>query len=204
MFRVRSSIVVIASFVVSAVCVAADEKADKPVKLFDGKSLKGWEGNEKSFRVEEGAIVAGTLKEKIPRNEFLATEKEYGDFELRLKFKLLGGEKANAGVQIRSQRIPEPSRDDRLPGGYGRWLVGRTLRRVAAKQDPDGAQKGGRGQGAQAGQLERLPHSLQREADPAMDQRAANGRLHRARRQDSTARENRCADSLWPAKRGMV
>jgi hypothetical protein len=84
----------------------ADDDAGKPVKLFDGKSLKGWEGNEKSFRVEEEAIVAGTLKEKIPRNEFLATEKEYGDFELRLKFKLLGGEKANAGVQIRSQRIP--------------------------------------------------------------------------------------------------
>ncbi len=84
----------------------ADDDAGKPVKLFDGKSLKGWEGNEKSFRIEEGAIVGGTLKEKIPRNEFLATEKEYGDFELRLKFKLLGGEKANAGVQIRSQRIP--------------------------------------------------------------------------------------------------
>jgi hypothetical protein len=105
MFRVRRLIAVVGLFVVSALCLAAEEKADKASKLFDDKTLKGWEGNEKSFRVEEGAIVAGTLKEKIPRNEFLATEKEYGDFELRLKFKLLG-QGANAGVQIRSQRIP--------------------------------------------------------------------------------------------------
>lgn len=73
--------------------------------LFDGKTLKGWEGNEKMFRVEDGAIVAGTLKEKIPHNEFLCTEKQFGDFELRLKVKLVG-EGANAGIQFRTKRIP--------------------------------------------------------------------------------------------------
>ncbi len=76
------------------------------VPLFDGKTFDGWEGNLKAFRIEDGAIVAGTLKERIPRNEFLCTTKEYGDFELRLKFKVLG-QGANAGVQIRSQRIPD-------------------------------------------------------------------------------------------------
>jgi hypothetical protein len=105
-------------FVLSAVFVFAvfsvpggaqppsEQPAGKEVKLFDGKSLSGWEGAAKMFRVEEGAIVAGTLETKIPRNEFLATKKDYGDFELRLKFKLLGGSGANAGVQIRSERIP--------------------------------------------------------------------------------------------------
>lgn len=73
--------------------------------LFDGKSLRGWEGNEKMFRVEDGAIVAGTLKEAIPHNEFLCTEKQFGDFELRLKVKLVG-EGANAGIQFRTKRIP--------------------------------------------------------------------------------------------------
>ena len=82
---------------------AADEA--KPQALFDGKTLEGWEGNLKLFRVEDGAIVAGTLKERIARNEFLCTKKEYGDFELRLKAKL-AGEGANAGVQIRTKRIP--------------------------------------------------------------------------------------------------
>ena len=92
-------------FLIAASFARAADDA-KPVKLFDGKTLAGWEGNEKFFRIEDGAIVAGTLKEKIPRNEFLATKKEYDDFELRLKFKLLGGPQANAGVQLRSQRIP--------------------------------------------------------------------------------------------------
>jgi hypothetical protein len=73
--------------------------------LFDGRSLDGWEGNLKSFRVQDGAIVGGTLDEPIARNEFLCAREEYGDFELRLKFKLIG-KGANGGVQIRSQRIP--------------------------------------------------------------------------------------------------
>lgn len=75
------------------------------VKLFDGKSFQGWEGNLEMFRIEDGAIVGGTLEKKIPHNEFLCTKKEYDDFELRLKFKLQG-EKVNAGIQIRSRRIP--------------------------------------------------------------------------------------------------
>ncbi len=73
--------------------------------LFDGKTLAGWEGNQGLFRVEEGAIVAGSLKQPIARNEFLCTEKDYGDFELRLKAKLVG-EGDNAGVQFRSRRVP--------------------------------------------------------------------------------------------------
>lgn len=73
--------------------------------LFDGRTLGGWEGNLEFFRVEDGAIVGGTLEKRIPRNEFLCTRDEYGDFELRLKFKVLGAG-ANAGVQFRSRRIP--------------------------------------------------------------------------------------------------
>lgn len=75
------------------------------VSLFDGKTFKGWEGDQKVFRIEDGAIVGGSLEYKNPRNEFLCTEREYGDFELKLKFKVLG-KGANAGVQIRSRRIP--------------------------------------------------------------------------------------------------
>ncbi len=73
--------------------------------LFDGKSLDQWEGNAAWFRIEENAIVAGSLKEKIPHNEFLCTKKRYGDFELRLEVKLRG-EGQNAGVQFRTERIP--------------------------------------------------------------------------------------------------
>ncbi|MHB1034825.1 MAG: 3-keto-disaccharide hydrolase [Pirellulales bacterium] len=87
-----------------AVSALAAEKA-KPSPLFDGKTLDGWEGNLKVFRVEDGSIVGGGLKAPVARNEFLTAKKEYGDFELRLKFKLVGAG-ANAGVQLRSRRIP--------------------------------------------------------------------------------------------------
>jgi hypothetical protein len=81
----------------------ADEAGFVP--LFDGRTLDGWEGNLEMFRVEDGAIVGGTLDKPIPRNEFLCTREEFGDFELKLEFKVLG-KWANAGVQFRSQRIP--------------------------------------------------------------------------------------------------
>lgn len=82
-------------------------KGPKPVAIFDGKTFTGWEGNLTIFRIEGGAIVGGSLKDKIVRNEFLCTTRVYGDFELRLKFKLLGGDTANAGVQFRTKRIPD-------------------------------------------------------------------------------------------------
>ncbi|MBL8816616.1 MAG: DUF1080 domain-containing protein [Planctomyces sp.] len=74
--------------------------------LFDGKTFKGWNGDENVFRIEDGAIVGGQLKERIPHNFFLSTDADYEDFELRLEFRLIG-EDTNAGIQIRSERIPE-------------------------------------------------------------------------------------------------
>src|SRR6516165_6643 len=82
-------------------------RAADPKSLFDGKTLTGWEGEtEKTWRVEDGAIVGGSLEQNVPRNEFLCTTKSYGDFELKVKFKLLGDRKtANGGVQFRTKRI---------------------------------------------------------------------------------------------------
>lgn len=83
----------------------AAPKKDAAVALFDGKTLDGWEGDEKVFRVEDGAIVAGTLKEKIAHNEFLCSKQEYENFELKLKVKLVPNT-GNAGIQFRSKRVP--------------------------------------------------------------------------------------------------
>ena len=76
------------------------------VPLFDGKSFDGWEGNLDVFRVEEAAIVGGTLDDPIPKNQFLCTKKEFEDFELRLSVRVID-EDINAGIQIRSRRIPD-------------------------------------------------------------------------------------------------
>ena len=83
-----------------------DDFAIYSLPMFNGNSLLGWEGNAYWFRVEEQAIVAGRLTEKIPHNEFLCTVREYADFELRFEAKLVGRGQ-NAGVQFRSQRVAE-------------------------------------------------------------------------------------------------
>jgi type 1 glutamine amidotransferase len=72
--------------------------------IFDGQSLQGWSGDEKLWRVEDGAIVGETTADrKIDVNNFLAWDYEVDDFELRLKFRISGQDAANSGVQFRSQ-----------------------------------------------------------------------------------------------------
>jgi hypothetical protein len=87
--------------------------------IFDGKTFDGWEfrGNEKWFRIEDGAIVGGTFEEKIPRNEFIVSKQEYGDFTLRIECKALG-EGCNGGVQFRSFRTPADGNQPNEMIGY--------------------------------------------------------------------------------------
>ena len=89
-----------------AACSAPVLAEERP--LFDGKTLAGWEGDTaKTWRVEDGAIVGGSLDAVVPRNEFLCTTKAYGDFQLKVTFKLVGDKaRANAGVQFRTKHIP--------------------------------------------------------------------------------------------------
>ena len=86
----------------------AEQPPAAPVEwLFDGTSFAGWNGDTKNtWRIEDGAIVAGSPTEATPRNEFLATNRTFGDFELRLEYKLDCVSDCNAGIQIRSVRIP--------------------------------------------------------------------------------------------------
>lgn len=83
------------------------EKGFKPI--FDGKSLRGWEGDQGTWRVEDGAIVAGRLDETVPENQFLCTTSTYRDFVLRMQFKIEGTSGyINGGIQVRTKRISNP------------------------------------------------------------------------------------------------
>ena len=78
-------------------------------ELFDGRTLNGWEGDLKWWRVQDGMLTGGSLTEKVPRNFFLATTHSFQNFDLRLKLKLTGVPDTgmiNSGVQIRSLRVP--------------------------------------------------------------------------------------------------
>ena len=72
------------------------------VSIFDGKSLDGWakHGGSAKYKVENGEII-GECVPNTPHNTFLVYEKEYGNFILKLDFKV--SVPGNSGVQFRSQ-----------------------------------------------------------------------------------------------------
>jgi len=86
----------------------------KGTPIFDGWEFRS---NERWFRIEDGAIVGGTLEEPIPHNEFLTSAKEYGDFTLRIECKAIG-KGCNGGVQFRSFRHPAGSNTPNEMIGY--------------------------------------------------------------------------------------
>ncbi len=95
----------IALVAVIAAATPAANVETKWVPLFDGKTFAGWEGDLSKFRIEDEAIVGGNLTNSLKHNYFMATTKRYDHFELRLEVKLTG-ENANAGIQLRTERIP--------------------------------------------------------------------------------------------------
>ena len=90
--------------------------------LFNGKDLAGWvvkcrpEDREKIFwQVEKGTILCDSIGRKDHDYVWLISEREYGDFELRLKFQAYRDSPGNSGVQFRSRY------DESTDGG---WLHG--------------------------------------------------------------------------------
>ena len=71
--------------------------------LFDGKTLNGWEGDPRLWRVENGELIGSTEGVTLQANSFLIHENQFGDFHLKLQVKLRNH---NSGVQFRSERFP--------------------------------------------------------------------------------------------------
>ena len=72
-------------------------------RLFDGKTLKGWDGDPQIWSVKDGEIVGATEGVKMTDNSFLISKKTYGNFILRTDVKLRNH---NSGIQFRSERLP--------------------------------------------------------------------------------------------------
>ena len=91
-------------------CSFGQSKA-QGIRLFDGKTFAGWQGDTlHTWRIQDGALVGGSLSRTVPHNEFISTDNSYTNYVLRLRFKLTGHEGfINGGVQFHSQRIPNPS-----------------------------------------------------------------------------------------------
>ena len=72
------------------------------ISLFDGVSLKGWDGNPKFWRVEGGAIVGESTPENPSGNTYIAyRDVVTKDFTLKFEIKIEGS--GGSGLQYRSQ-----------------------------------------------------------------------------------------------------
>lgn len=100
--------------------------------LFDGQSLKGWNGDPKFWSIKDGALTGITTKENPTKgNTFLIytgensdnQPVEYGDFELKLKYRILGH---NSGIQYRSFMLPGDQDGWRVGGYQSDMDVGKT------------------------------------------------------------------------------
>jgi len=84
--------------------LAPEEVSEGFVKIFDGKTLQGWvglKGSTDSYYVKDGELIC-----KDTGKEHIFTEKEYGNFILRLEIKLDTG--SNNGLGIRDQISAAP------------------------------------------------------------------------------------------------
>jgi hypothetical protein len=72
--------------------------------LFNGRNLEGWKATGK---MDAWGAEGGALFVKGGGGGWLMTEKEYGDFELRLEYKMVKG--GNSGVALRSPLKGDPA-----------------------------------------------------------------------------------------------
>ena len=112
------------------------------VRLFNGHDLAGWEGDPRIWSARDGTITGQTTPEvTVKENNFLVWKDEVEDFELRLKFKLEGG---NSGIYYHARKRPaDQTKGEALVGtqadfdATGRWtgvIMEYTLREVLAER----------------------------------------------------------------------
>jgi hypothetical protein len=72
------------------------------ISLFDGKTLDGWDGNPKFWRVEDGALVGESTPQNPSGNSYIVYRTvEAKDFTLKLRIKVEGD--GGSGIQYRSK-----------------------------------------------------------------------------------------------------
>ncbi len=75
------------------------------IKIFDGKTLKGWEGDPTYWRVEDGKLVGEVTPATIlSRNSFIIwREGVVKDFELKVEYRV--SKEGNSGINYRSEEV---------------------------------------------------------------------------------------------------
>ena len=118
--------------------------------LFNGKDLAGWvvkcksdDADKQFWRVEDETILADSMAGKDHDYIWLLTEKQYGDFILRLRFQAYRDNPGNSGVQIRSRYddkagwLDGPQVDINPPGPWRTGMIWDETRGVKHWLYPD-------------------------------------------------------------------
>lgn len=97
-----------ASWLTDSTTVLAQGKKNGFVQIFDGKSLKGWEGDPVYWSVQNGILTGEITADKLLKsNTFIIwTGGQPGDFELKLEYRI--SVDGNSGINYRSERLTEP------------------------------------------------------------------------------------------------
>jgi len=112
------------AILLTSLCFASENQAqgNKWEPLFNGKDLAGWtvsclpqDSGKVFWTVKDGAILCDSIGKKDHNYVWLVTDREFGDFELRLKFQAYSDSPGNSGLQFRS-------RYDKADGGG--WMNG--------------------------------------------------------------------------------
>lgn len=87
--------------------------------IFDGVSIKDWDGNPEFWRLENGAIVGESTREKPSGTTYIIWKGGApGNFELKAEMKL-EGTALNSGIQYRSIIVPPPQGRGGFPSMKG-------------------------------------------------------------------------------------
>ncbi len=134
------------------------------LSLFDGQSLKGWEGDTRYWGVKDGAIYVEPSCEKPTGTIYLIWQGgELSDF--MLKFESKGTGNVNGGIQFRSYLTSDNNVLLKYPGRGGGGTV------VTAATAP-AAPGGAAGRGAGGGRGGRGPQCANPGMPPTVEERA--------------------------------
>ena len=75
-------------------------------RIFDGKTLKGWEGDPKYWRVENGALVGEITPETIVKQNTFIIWRGGVTRDLELKVEYCISARGNSGINYRSTEVP--------------------------------------------------------------------------------------------------
>ena len=123
-------------------------ESEKPVALFNGKDLTGWEGNTQYWSVQDSAIVGKNSAENAPKaSTYLHTEKKFRAFRLVFEGKLVTSE-MHSGVALWGQPVEKEGDPHSylghlvmFPSAWGFWDL---YRRNGIYQDDGRAKAAGK------------------------------------------------------------